>query len=603
MLPSKFSHVVGLARTSQLISRGSLVRSFANTRHSLQPFSSCLVRTRSHNIAKSPAALSSHSVRHRYNDRDFQPIVPENPRARDKTWITDEANLIGNDNREKINILVDKLYADLGVEVAIVTLSQLGFEGYDSDALAKRWGADLFNAWGIGNAQQNNGVLIVLVKRERGIHLLTGDGMRPLITDELAESILHSGSGFLKAHQYGQGLTKIVTELDREIRSLVSASRLSSLWVGPGRQSANIRTVFNENGEVTGYRNSKGEVVLDASSSSASAASSSSSSSSDTEGENKDSELDVWKFSEVPADFGKGKAKWLQGWEKAKDKGEKRSWEELRQAYGPPLMVLGMCAFMFFNLLWDHLQGKDDQELHTVCTRCQADINLYPIPIDYNGQGTIPPSHPVYNYFEARRNQSKDSLPNVDDFSSSSSASPSSSASSSASSSSSYADPVNKIGDGMFEDGKLPASVLDSYLSECGREEKKLGQFSSVRAGWCASCDSIMVQTGLSRVHPYIRCPHCNCHTLLPSTRIISQPTENFDGQQAVDYECKHSTCNYRDTKTSTIPRLPPVRPLPPPPSASSSSPSSSSMGSDDFSSGTSFGGGHTSGGGASVRF
>lgn len=69
-------------------------------------------------------------------------------------------------------------------EVAVTVVANL--EGQSIDAYAN----GLFNAWGIGQAERNNGALLVIAMAERGVRIEVGDGLRDRLTDAVAQSIV-----------------------------------------------------------------------------------------------------------------------------------------------------------------------------------------------------------------------------------------------------------------------------------------------------------------------------------------------------------------------------------------------------------------------------
>lgn len=52
------------------------------------------------------------------------------------------------------------------------------------------WGTGLYNAWGVGRAGEDNGVLLVVALRDRRVRLVTGDGMRARLPDRQASEIV-----------------------------------------------------------------------------------------------------------------------------------------------------------------------------------------------------------------------------------------------------------------------------------------------------------------------------------------------------------------------------------------------------------------------------
>ena len=66
----------------------------------------------------------------------------------------------------------------MAIVVAIINST----DGEDINYLGAQWG----QAWGIGQANEDNGVLIILAKDDRKIAINTGYGVEHLLTDAMS---------------------------------------------------------------------------------------------------------------------------------------------------------------------------------------------------------------------------------------------------------------------------------------------------------------------------------------------------------------------------------------------------------------------------------
>jgi uncharacterized protein len=96
--------------------------------------------------------------------------VADVPSPRPNHWVTDQANVLAPDAEAKLDALAEGLHARRGIELAIVTVD-------DVRGTPKQFATSLFNAWGIGSAQTNNGVLVLLVMSKRRLEVETGRGI------------------------------------------------------------------------------------------------------------------------------------------------------------------------------------------------------------------------------------------------------------------------------------------------------------------------------------------------------------------------------------------------------------------------------------------
>jgi uncharacterized protein len=86
-------------------------------------------------------------------------------------WIVDRADLISPAGEAEINARVDAVKRTSGGEIAVVTLPTIG--GGDH----RQWATTLFNHWGIGDADADNGVLLLIAIDDRAAELILGDGI------------------------------------------------------------------------------------------------------------------------------------------------------------------------------------------------------------------------------------------------------------------------------------------------------------------------------------------------------------------------------------------------------------------------------------------
>jgi uncharacterized protein len=98
-----------------------------------------------------------------------------NPRAAG-SWVSDMANLLPVATERRIDERLDALNRDLGVEIAVVTVS-------DIDSTPKDFANRLFAHWGIGKARADNGLLVLLVVDQRRLEMETGYGLEPILPD------------------------------------------------------------------------------------------------------------------------------------------------------------------------------------------------------------------------------------------------------------------------------------------------------------------------------------------------------------------------------------------------------------------------------------
>lgn len=99
-------------------------------------------------------------------------------------FVLDNARMLSNTDIMNLNQDLANLEKRNGCEMAVVTINS-------TDKVRPReYAFRLFSKWGIGKKGLNNGVLFLIVKNDRKTDIMTGDGVRPLLTDDLASDIL-----------------------------------------------------------------------------------------------------------------------------------------------------------------------------------------------------------------------------------------------------------------------------------------------------------------------------------------------------------------------------------------------------------------------------
>jgi len=94
------------------------------------------------------------------------------------TVVVDLENLFSVKQEAKLTKTILKFKKKTTIEVAIISVENFyPYQNIDDYSLA------LFNKWGIGNAKTNNGILIIVSKKQRIVRISTGTGLIITLTD------------------------------------------------------------------------------------------------------------------------------------------------------------------------------------------------------------------------------------------------------------------------------------------------------------------------------------------------------------------------------------------------------------------------------------
>jgi uncharacterized protein len=107
-----------------------------------------------------------------------------NPRTRDGTWVTDTAGMLRADTIARLNAAIGDLERTHGVEMAVVVIRSL--DGLSIEDAAVK----LFELWGIGKKNRDNGLLFLWSSGDRRVRVEVGYGLEGALPDGKVGAIL-----------------------------------------------------------------------------------------------------------------------------------------------------------------------------------------------------------------------------------------------------------------------------------------------------------------------------------------------------------------------------------------------------------------------------
>jgi uncharacterized protein len=100
-------------------------------------------------------------------------------------WVTDMADILSDETEAQLNQIITELEATNGSEMAVVTVPETA-----PSASPKAFATELFNHWGIGKAEQDNGVLFLISVDDRRVEIETGYGIEAILPDAQVGQII-----------------------------------------------------------------------------------------------------------------------------------------------------------------------------------------------------------------------------------------------------------------------------------------------------------------------------------------------------------------------------------------------------------------------------
>ena len=150
-------------------------------------------------------------------------------------YTTDPQHLLTATEVDSLNAICRDLRAEKGVEMAVVILPRFT----DDYADIREFGFQLFEHWGLGQKDQDNGLLMLLITdpKERAITIEVGYGLEGTLPDGLCKLIqTRTMIPLMKKGQYGAGLIAGAEEIrkvisgDSDLPQLLEAQENSSWW-------------------------------------------------------------------------------------------------------------------------------------------------------------------------------------------------------------------------------------------------------------------------------------------------------------------------------------------------------------------------------------
>jgi len=132
-----------------------------------------------------------------------------------KNYVNDFAGLISSDYQTKLNALFNKIKQDTGIEVAIATFDSIGSETIEEAAVK------VFEAWGIGQKGEDNGLLIILALEQRKVRIEVGYGLEGDLTDLEAKDYLDDyGVPYFKNNNFSDGFWSLSLQIAKKIAEI-----------------------------------------------------------------------------------------------------------------------------------------------------------------------------------------------------------------------------------------------------------------------------------------------------------------------------------------------------------------------------------------------
>lgn len=140
------------------------------------------------------------------------------PSPSDDFYVLDQANVLSSETEARIVYNNDLLYDACGAQIVFVTVNSTGSESIDDYAY------DLFNQWGIGSSDRENGFLVLMAIDDDNYYALPGTGLeKKLSSGEIKLMLDDDLEPDFAARDYDAGAKALFDALYNRISSEYSA--------------------------------------------------------------------------------------------------------------------------------------------------------------------------------------------------------------------------------------------------------------------------------------------------------------------------------------------------------------------------------------------
>ena len=124
--------------------------------------------------------------------------------------VIDQANLLSPTEKQQLSQRILKLYNEGKGQIGVVIVPTTGQEDIFDYSMR------VAEAWQLGSAKRDNGLLMTIAINDRRIQILTGYGLEGVLPDIVAGRIINDKiTPYFKQGQYAQGIAAGLTEIER----------------------------------------------------------------------------------------------------------------------------------------------------------------------------------------------------------------------------------------------------------------------------------------------------------------------------------------------------------------------------------------------------
>lgn len=148
------------------------------------------------------------------------------------TYVNDFAQIIDAETESRIVDMLKKARADRDLEMTVVTIDTR--HQYGNFSAIEPFATGLFNHWGVGDADRNDGIMVLVAVDDRDMRIELGSGYAPIFDDRAKNVIDHYFLPYFRQDKYAEGIEAGVAETIKRIRLVGEGGNISfgnKIWL------------------------------------------------------------------------------------------------------------------------------------------------------------------------------------------------------------------------------------------------------------------------------------------------------------------------------------------------------------------------------------
>lgn len=141
-------------------------------------------------------------------------------------YVSNPSGVLSSQAVKLLNERIARLWSDTSVELVVVAVDEI-----DSSLTPEEFATKLFEKWGIGKRDKDNGILVLLSRDDHAVQIRTGYGVEGALPDIIAGRIIRDNMfPSFREGNYDEGVIEGIDKIDTVLRDPELAEELKSKY-------------------------------------------------------------------------------------------------------------------------------------------------------------------------------------------------------------------------------------------------------------------------------------------------------------------------------------------------------------------------------------